>query len=387
MERKLTAILSADVEGYSRLMGEDEEATIRTLTSHRQVMTFLIPRHRGRVVDSPGDNLLAEFGSVVDAVQCAVVIQTTLRAENANLPQNRRMEFRIGINLGDVVVDGERIYGDGVNIAARMEALAEGGGICISGTVFDHIKGKFSVNFEDLGLQQVKNIAESIRAYRAILGSGTVSAGPQQKVEVPRQDLRQGSDRNDTLTSRLSPLLYRGIDDALQRWKNTMKRGGDLNFDVVAPINGFYRVVGATFPAGHPVRQNNSKLGEGVRGFIAERRVAGYVRASRRADVKEDKYSIFDRTGRLIGEAPRYEYRLLAPPVGTKWRYYRPVFEKSAANPWSTRVVGILYVGASADDADTLFRSAKFQRMVDAVATEVSPYLDAIQVLVGEEKV
>ncbi len=121
MERKLTAILSADVEGYSRLMGEDEEATIRTLTSYRQVMGALIPLHRGRVVDSPGDNLLAEFGSVVDAVQCAVVIQTTLRAENANLPQHRRMEFRIGINLGDVMVERERIYGDGVNIAARVQ--------------------------------------------------------------------------------------------------------------------------------------------------------------------------------------------------------------------------------------------------------------------------
>jgi len=121
MERKLTAILSADVEGYSRLMGEDEEATIRTLNFCRQQMTTTIQRHRGRVVDSPGDNLLAEFTSVVDAVQCAVVIQTTLRAENANLPQNRRMEFRIGINLGDVIVDGERIYGDGFpRSAARV---------------------------------------------------------------------------------------------------------------------------------------------------------------------------------------------------------------------------------------------------------------------------
>jgi adenylate cyclase len=118
-------------------MGEDEEATIRTLTYYREQMTHTIQGHRGRVVDSPGDNLLAEFGSVVDAVKCAAIIQTTLRMENANLPQNRRMEFRMGINLGDVVMDGERIYGDGVNIAARMEALAEGGGICVSGTVFD----------------------------------------------------------------------------------------------------------------------------------------------------------------------------------------------------------------------------------------------------------
>ncbi len=187
MERKLTAILSADVEGYSRLMGEDEEATIRTLTSHRQVMTFLIPRNRGRVVDSPGDNLLAEFGSVVDAVKCAAVVQSTLRAENANLPENRSMEFRIGINLGDVIVEGERIYGDGVNIAARMEGLAEPGGICISGTVFEHIKGKVSVNFEDLGPQHVKNIAEPIRAYRVVLDQGTALAKPQKKVEVPRR--------------------------------------------------------------------------------------------------------------------------------------------------------------------------------------------------------
>ncbi len=229
MERKLTAILIADVEGYSRLMGEDEEATIRTLTSYRQLMTLTIQVHRGRVVDSPGDNLLAEFGSVVDAVQSAVVVQTTLRAENANLPQNRRMEFRIGINLGDVVVDGERIYGDGVNIAARMEGLAEGGGICVSGIVFDQTKGKVSVNFEDLGPQRVKNIAEPIRAYRAVLGSGTVSAEPQQKIEVPRQDLRETSIIYKTLMARLNPLLCRGIEDVLQRWKKTLKSGGDSN--------------------------------------------------------------------------------------------------------------------------------------------------------------
>ena len=119
MERKLTAILSADVEGYSRLMGEDEEATIRTLNFYRQQMTVTIQGHRGRVVDSPGDNLLAEFGSVVDAVKCAVFIQTTLRAENGNLPQHRRMEFRMGINLGDVMVEREGIYGDGQHEGTR----------------------------------------------------------------------------------------------------------------------------------------------------------------------------------------------------------------------------------------------------------------------------
>src|SRR5215813_7879534 len=128
MERKLAAILSADVKCYSRLMGEDEEATIRTLTAYRQIMATLIQQHRGRVVDSPGDNLLAEFASVVDAVRCAVKVQEELKAKNADLPDHRKMEFRIGLNLGDVVIEGERIYRDGVNIAARLESLAERGG-------------------------------------------------------------------------------------------------------------------------------------------------------------------------------------------------------------------------------------------------------------------
>jgi len=128
LERKLTAILCADVFGYSRLMGEDEEATLRTLSSHRKLIDSLIEQHRGRFVNSAGDSVLAEFASVVNAVQCAVDIETTLKAENANLPPERRMEFRIGVNLGDVMVDGEQIYGDGVNVAARLESLAEPGG-------------------------------------------------------------------------------------------------------------------------------------------------------------------------------------------------------------------------------------------------------------------
>jgi TolB-like protein len=169
MERKLTAILSADVQGYSRLMGEDEAATIRTLTTYRTVMTTLITQHRGRVVDAPGDNLLAEFASAVDAVQGAVAIQNELQTKNAELADTRRMHYRIGINVGDVVAEGERIYGDGVNIAARVESLAEGGGICISGTVYDHIGNKLSLDYEDLGEQTVKNISKPVRVYRVRL--------------------------------------------------------------------------------------------------------------------------------------------------------------------------------------------------------------------------
>src|SRR5215510_6805119 len=167
--RKLAAILSADVKGYSRLMGEDEEATIRTLTAYREVLASLIQQHRGRVVDSPGDNLLAEFASVVDAVQCAAEIQCALKVRNAELPDQRKMEFRIGINLGDVIVEGERLYGDGVNIAARLESLAEAGGICLSGVVYDQVKNKLGLSYEHMGEQIVKNIADPVRVWRVLL--------------------------------------------------------------------------------------------------------------------------------------------------------------------------------------------------------------------------
>src|SRR2546428_2553518 len=166
IERKLATILSADVQGFSRLMGEDEEATLHTLQASREVIDSLIQQHRGRIVGTAGDSILAEFASVVDAVQCAVAIQRELKLRNAELPVHRRMEFRIGINLGDVMVDGEQIYGDGVNIAARLQALAEAGGICISGTIYDQVKNKLALHYEDLGEQEVKNIAEPVRVWR-----------------------------------------------------------------------------------------------------------------------------------------------------------------------------------------------------------------------------
>ena len=164
-KRKLTAILSADVEGFSRLMGEDEAATVRTLTTYREVLTSLIQQHNGKVLDAPGDNLLAEFASVVNAVQCAVAVQKEISARNEELPESRKMQFRIGINLGDVIDDGDRIYGDGVNVAARVEGLAEAGGICITGIVYDSIQNKLALKYESLGDHTVKNITEPVRVY------------------------------------------------------------------------------------------------------------------------------------------------------------------------------------------------------------------------------
>src|SRR6202158_3690326 len=148
-------------------MGNDEEATLRTLSSYRKLIDSLIEQQRGRFVNSAGDSVLAEFASVVNAVQCAVEIQTTLKVENANLPPERRMEFRIGVNLGDVMVDGEQIYGDGVNIAARLEALADPGGICISESAYQQIENKIPLRYDYLGEHEVKNIAKPVRVYRA----------------------------------------------------------------------------------------------------------------------------------------------------------------------------------------------------------------------------
>jgi len=186
-KRKLTAILSADVEGYSRLMGDDEESTVRTLTTYREVMTTLILQHNGKVLDSPGDNLLAEFVSVVDAVQCAVAVQKEIDARNDELPENRKMQFRIGINLGDVIQEEGRIYGDGVNIAARLEGLAEPGGICISKTAFDHIESKLPYGYDFLGDQTVKNISKPVGAYRVLMDPRVTVSGKPEKQTVSKR--------------------------------------------------------------------------------------------------------------------------------------------------------------------------------------------------------
>jgi adenylate cyclase len=183
--RKLSVILSADVKGYSLLMQDDEEATVRTITAYREVITNLIQGHHGRVVDAKGDNLLAEFSSVVDAVRCGVEIQKEVKVKNDELPEKRRMEFRIGINLGDVIQDGDTIYGDGVNIAARLEGLADGGGICISGTAFDQVEGKTGLEFKYAGEQAVKNINKPVRVYRVKTEGGVSNVVEHRESPLP----------------------------------------------------------------------------------------------------------------------------------------------------------------------------------------------------------
>ena len=194
--RKLAAILSTDVKGYSRLMGDDEMATVETITRYRRFIHEFVESHNGRVVDSPGDNLLAEFASAVNALDCAVAIQEKLAIENQSLDDHRRMEFRIGINVGDVIFQGERLYGDGVNIAARLEGLSDASGICISGTVYDQVKNKIGLPLEFIGARKVKNIAEPIRAYKVLLSQETErmngfssQKAPTSKDEVENEQL------------------------------------------------------------------------------------------------------------------------------------------------------------------------------------------------------
>ena len=163
--RRLAAIVAADVAGYSRLMGLDEVGTARTLREHRKVTDALVAKHGGRLVKSTGDGVLLEFPSVVDAVECAVAVQAVMAQRNEGVPVDRRMLFRIGINLGDILIEGDDILGDGVNVAARLEGIAEPGGICISSSAYDQVRGKVAVEFADLGEQTLKNIARPVRAF------------------------------------------------------------------------------------------------------------------------------------------------------------------------------------------------------------------------------
>ncbi|MDC3237354.1 tetratricopeptide repeat protein [bacterium] len=185
--RKLKAIMSADVKGYSLLMSDDEVHTIQTLKAYRQIMSELIQQHSGRIVDNPGDNLLAEFSSAVDAVECAVQIQKKLKKKNARFVEGIRLQFRIGINIGDVVHDGDRIYGEGVNIAARIESLADAGGICISRSTYDQIKNKLELETNYLGEHEVKNIKEPVRVYKILLDSESPKPLVADLPEIPEK--------------------------------------------------------------------------------------------------------------------------------------------------------------------------------------------------------
>ncbi len=205
LERKLVAILAADVEGYSRHMERDEATTLGTLSAHRVIVDELVNSHHGRITGTAGDSVLAEFASVVEAVDCAVKIQDALAAANEDLPDEHRLRFRIGINVGDVMVKDGDIFGDGVNIAARLEALAEAGGICISRGVRDHVRKMGRFAFEDLGEQSVKNIEQPIRAFRLRGVDATAAPALIPPATAPSVSADHGSSDGPTRRQPTSP--------------------------------------------------------------------------------------------------------------------------------------------------------------------------------------
>ena len=185
MERRLAAILAADVVGYSRLMGADEAATLAALNAHRrELVDAKIAEYQGRIVKLTGDGMLVEFPSVVNAVVCAAAVQRGMATRNAVVPSERRIEFRIGVNLGDVIVEGDDIFGDGVNVAARLEGMAQPGGIAVSGTVFDHIGNRLDISFQDIGEHTLKNIERPVRVYRLRPG-GTTTVAARERLSLP----------------------------------------------------------------------------------------------------------------------------------------------------------------------------------------------------------
>ena len=226
--RKLAAILSADAAGYSRLMADDEAETLRALNEFRDLFRKRIEAHGGRLIDTAGDSVLAEFPSTVEAVDCADEIQHELAKRNAQLAEHRRMQFRIGINLGDVIEQGDgTIYGDGVNVAARLQQLAEPGGICISGTAFDQVEGKLALQFKFIGEQQVKNIAKPVRAYRVLSGADagkTINTSPRK--------------RRGLVIGTIAAALILALSIAWKAQKLTTERSAQSNDPVLAVPSG-----------------------------------------------------------------------------------------------------------------------------------------------------
>jgi len=267
-KRKLAAIFSTDAKGYSRLMGDDEAATVRTITEYRTLMSALIDEHGGRVVDSPGDNLLAEFASVVNAVGCAMDIQEKLKAKNDAQPQNRKMEFRIGINLGDVIEKDDRIYGDGINIAARIEGLADGGGICISRSVYNQVKNKLALAYEYMGEHSVKNIKEPVSVYRIKIGADAGDSTTREEVYSPDRpsiavlpfvNLSGGPDQ-EYLSKALTREIITGLSKVprlrvIAKTNSLTERNKSADFQKIRRVSGAqYMLEGSVQKAGARVR-------------------------------------------------------------------------------------------------------------------------------------
>ena len=305
VERRLAAILAADVAGYSRLMGADEEGTLAALKAiRRELGDPKIAEHRGRIVKTTGDGWLVEFPSVVDAVRCAVEVQREMAERNTEIPQTQRIEFRFGINLGDIIIDDHDIYGDGVNIAARLEALAEPGGICVSRVVRDQVRDKLDFGFEDLGEQQVKNIARPIRAYRI-----PISGAPAAKTQLPLPDkpslavLPFQNMSGDPEQEYFADGMVEEITAAISRlpWLFVIARNSSFAYKGKSPD---LRQVGRELGVRYVLEGSVCKAGNRVRitGQLIDTTSGAHIWADRFEDTLDDIFELQDRvTSSVVG--------------------------------------------------------------------------------------
>jgi len=312
VERKLAAILAADVAGYSRLIGLDEEGTLARLKSHRrELIDPKIAEHRGRIVKTTGDGLLVEFGSVVDAVRCAVEAQRRMGERNADVPADKRIEFRIGINLGDIIIDGDDILGDGVNIAARLEGIAEPGGICLSDDAHRQVQGKVGVEFADMGEQSLKNIAKPIRAYRVRLGE---SAAPRPALALPdKPSIAVLPFRNmsgDPEQEYFADGIVEEIITALSRFRQLFVIARNSSFTYkgkAVDIKQVGRELGVRYVLEGSVRKASNRLR--ITGQLVDAATGAHLWADRFDGGLEDVFELQDRvTERVVGAvAPTLE--------------------------------------------------------------------------------
>jgi TolB-like protein/class 3 adenylate cyclase len=322
VERRLAAIIAADVAGYSRLMGEDEEGTLRALKAHRKGMVDpKIIEHRGRIVKTTGDGMLVEFVSVIDAVRCAVDIQRSMVERNAEVPAGKRIRFRVGINVGDIISDGDDIFGDGVNVAARLEGLAEPGGICVSRVVHDQVRDKLSFSFEDLGEQSVKNIARPIGVHRVHISELAAPTAAKSSIEHPHSIVKV-ADRpsiavlpftnmsGDHEQEYFADGIVEEIITALShfRWLSVIARNSSFTYK---GRNVDVKQVGRELGARYVLEGSVRKSGDRVRitGQMIDASTGTHLWADRFDGALQDIFDLQDRvTAKVVGEiAPRLE--------------------------------------------------------------------------------
>jgi len=311
--RRLAAIVAADVAGYSRLMGLDEVGTARTLREHRKVTDALVAKHGGRLVKTTGDGVLLEFPSVVDAVECAVAVQAVMAQRNEGVPQNRRMLFRIGINLGDILIEGDDILGDGVNVAARLEGIAEPGGICISASAYDQVHGKVLVEFDDLGEQRLKNIDRLVRIY-ATKSSGhlgkaasVVFSHPEALKPLPLPDkpsiavLPFQNMSGDPEQEYLSDGIVEDIITALSRFKSLFVIARNSSFTYkgkLVDVKQVGRELGVRYVLEGSVRKAGARVR--ITGQLIEAATGSHIWAQKIDGQLEDMFDLQDQVTRSV---------------------------------------------------------------------------------------